>query len=254
MGEEEVKLNLDADVQNQFSSSNVRAGILKLRVMINVGGLMLPAEFTVTTNTNRTRGVHMSRLVEAVNLNSTGRHLEDSLKLIAQEVEKTQSGAEVACSLEYPFRDIFVKVRVGLMNSKYMYMVTVPGITACPCSKEVAGIGHMQRAWLTIGVCGSKYMDLEETALKMLDCFSATTTEFMKRPDEGLKVLDSQGNPKFVEDVVRDAAKRFPEAFFIRARSEESIHMHDAVAYLFPKKRVRALSEASQWLLRSYDV
>jgi GTP cyclohydrolase FolE2 len=249
---EKTRLNLDADVQSQFSSSNVRAGIQALRVMMNVSGLIVPAEFTVTTNTNKTRGVHMSRLVEAVTHNSSGKHFEDSLREIVKNVERTQSGAEVRCSFDYPFRDIFVNVNVGMLKSKYVYLITVPGITACPCSKEVAGIGHMQRAWLTIAVCGCRYMDLEETALKMLDCFSAATTEFMKRPEEGLKVLDSQANPKFVEDVVRDAGRKFPEAFFIKARSEESIHMHDAVAYLFPKKRRRALLETSEWVLRSF--
>jgi len=69
-----------------------------------------------------------------------------------------------------------------------------------------------------------------DLVVKMLSAFSAETTAMMKRQDEAMKVVESQSNPRFVEDVVRDAAKKFPAAFYIEARSEESIHMHDAVA------------------------
>jgi GTP cyclohydrolase I len=243
------KLNAQADVQSEYNAKDVRAGIQGLRVMMKVGGLTLPATLAVTAETNKTRGVHMSRLVEAVFKNKDAGHVETGMRQMLDAVEATQVSAAVRCSFDYPFRDIFVKVVILLRGETFTYILSAPGITACPCSREVAGIGHMQRAWLTVALSTTKYMDLEEAMLKMLDCFSSTTSELMKRPEEGLKVLDSQANPKFVEDVVRDAAKKFPGAFLIKARSEESIHMHDAVSYIFRKRKASNFMEEAGWML-----
>ncbi|MFQ6011316.1 MAG: GTP cyclohydrolase, FolE2/MptA family, partial [Nitrososphaerales archaeon] len=104
------------------------------------------------------------------------------------------------------------------------------GITACPCSKEITGIGHMQRSRLRIEVTSNNTLNFEEVALKMSECFSAEPVEFLKRADEAEKILEAQANPKFVEDIVRDCLERFPTASKIEARSWESIHAHDAVA------------------------
>lgn len=248
MDKQHVKLNIEADVQSEYRTKNVFAGVESLRLMMKVGGYNLPVDVSVTTRTNRTRGVHMSRLVDAAFKNSEMKHVEDSMKKMIEDVEKTQGPAYISVRFDYPFRDIFVKVRISLKGRTFTYFISAPGITACPCSREVAGIGHMQRAWLSIGISTRRYMDLEEAALKMLGCFSSTTAELMKRPEEGMKVLDSQANPKFVEDVVRDAAERFPEAFLIKARSEESIHMHDAVAYIYRKKSIPYMLEEARWL------
>jgi GTP cyclohydrolase I len=240
---EKVKLNIQADVQNEYRSTNVYAGIDKLRVMVKIGNFTLPVEMSVVTRTNRTRGVHMSRLVDAAFKNSEVKHIEEGMIKIAEEVQKTQGPAFVSVRFDYPFRDLFVKVKISLKGKMFHYALSVPGITACPCSREVAGIGHMQRAWLSLAMQSRKYVDIEEVILKMLECFSSTTAELMKRPEEGLKVLDSQANPKFVEDVVRDASKRFPNAMMIKARSEESIHMHDAVAYIYRKNAYSSFFE-----------
>ncbi|MEM3637199.1 MAG: GTP cyclohydrolase, FolE2/MptA family [Conexivisphaerales archaeon] len=240
---EKVKLNLDADVQSEYRSTNVMAGIERLRVMVKFASFTLPVEMTITTRTNRTRGVHMSRLVEAAFKNSEVKHIEEGMARIIDDVQKTQGPAYVSVNFDYPFKDVFVKVRISLKGKRFLYVLSVPGITACPCSREVAGIGHMQRAWLSIAIPSRKYVDIEEVIVKMQECFSSTTSELMKRPEEGLKVLDSQANPKFVEDVVRDAVKRFPNAMMIKAKSEESIHMHDAVAYVYRKNSASFFDE-----------
>ena len=240
---EKVKLNIEADVQNEYRSTNVYAGIERLRVMVKFGSFTLPVEMSVVTRTNKTRGVHMSRLVDAAYKNSEVKHIEEGMVKIAEDVHKTQGPAYVSVRFDYPFRDLFVKVKISFKGKMFHYALSVPGITACPCSREVAGIGHMQRAWLSIAMQSRKYIDIEEVAVKMLECFSSTTSELMKRPEEGLKVLESQANPKFVEDVVRDASKRFPNALIIKARSEESIHMHDAVAYICRKNSIAFFEE-----------
>jgi GTP cyclohydrolase FolE2 len=215
---------------------DVRAGITGLRMMVRVGRYVLPAELTITTMTSHSRGVHMSRLVSMAQAHRDAPHVEDALKGIVRDSNETQRGTSAAISFSYPFKDIFVQVDVRLVKNVFTYAFKVPGITACPCSRKMAGVGHMQRAWLTVVISSRKFLDIEEQAFRMLGCFSAETTAMMKRAEEAAKVIESQRNPKFVEDVVRDAARQFPEALYIEARSEESIHMHDAVAVLDRQK------------------
>jgi len=225
-----LELNLEVDVQSEYSPTDVRAGVAGLKMMMKVGRYVLPAELTVMTMTHHSRGVHMSRLVSGAQENSEAPHIEDALTGIVKQVNATQKGASASVRFNYPFRDIFVPVEISLQKRKFTYIFRAPGITACPCSKKMAGVGHMQRAWLTVALSSHTFVDIEEQALKMLSCFSAETTAMMKRADEAMRVVESQRNPKFVEDVAREASERFPEAFYIEARSEESIHMHDAVA------------------------
>ncbi len=191
---------------------------------------MLPAEFTVTTVTSHTRGVHMSRLVAVAQANSNMEHVETALRGIVKESNRSQKGTSASVSFKYPFKEVFAPVEIGLSKGVFSYRLMAPGITACPCSKKMSGVGHMQRAWLTVAISSRSFVDIEEQLIKMLSTFSAETTAMMKRQDEAMKVLESQRNARFVEDVVRDAAKKFPEAYYLEARSEESIHMHDAVA------------------------
>ncbi len=225
-----MELNLEADVQSEYSRTDVRAGVTGLKMMLRVGRYVLPADFTVTTLTHHSRGVHMSRLVRAAQDHSDSAHVEDALKGIVRQANSTQKGASATVRFNYPFKDIFIPVEIGLQKNVFTYVLKSPGITACPCSKKMAGVGHMQRAWLTVALNSRTFVDIEEQAVKMLSCFSAETTAMMKRAEEAMKVVESQKNPRFVEDVVRDAARKFPEAFYVEARSEESIHMHDAVA------------------------
>jgi len=227
-----MELNLEADAQSEHSAVNVRAGIAGLRLMMRVGRYVLPAELSVTTLTHDTRGVHMSRLVNAAQSNTDAPHVEEALRGIVRDVNRTQKGAVAAARFSYPFKDVFASVEIRLQRNAFTYIFRAPGITACPCSKKMAGVGHMQRAWLVVAMNSRSFVDIEEQVVKMLACFSAETTAMMKRADEATRVIESQQNPKFVEDVVRDAARRFPQAFYIEARSEESIHMHDAVAVM----------------------
>ena len=103
-------------------------------------------------------------------------------------------------------------------------------MTACPCSKRMIGIGHMQRAEITMVAEERRPLDIMETVEKLEECFSAIPTERMKRVEEAKKILEAQDNPKFAEDLVRDCVRRFPDSLYVRARCFESIHAHDAIA------------------------
>ena len=59
----------------------------------------------------------------------------------------------------------------------------------------------------------------------------------LKRPDEKFVTEKAYDNPKFVEDLVRDVAKRLNDeervsAYVVEAENFESIHNHSAYALI----------------------
>ena len=135
--------------------------------------------------------------------------------------------------------------------------VRVVGASACPCAMEVARhkfaeqgtpvpddlpfITHNQRNHVTLSLDLPEGDDVE--AADLVDVceasLSAPTYEYLKRGDEGDLVIQSHHDPKFVEDVVREALhlvqERFPDlpaetCLFASSEAEESIHKHNAYA------------------------
>jgi GTP cyclohydrolase FolE2 len=221
----------DIEVQDRPGGQAVEAGISNLRIMYKSGNLSLPVVLTLTVPTVK-RGVHMSRLVGAVLRNSQGGLLEDALRRMCSEVDSTQSGCRVRAELQYPINDQFMDITVVLNASGSMeYTFRKFGITACPCSREECGIGHMQRSSISVNLTSDSPLDFVDVASKLDSCFSATLSEHLKRHQEASKITQAQAKPRFVEDLVRECLKLFPQSRRIEARSLESIHSHDAVAY-----------------------
>ncbi len=138
--------------------------------------------------------------------------------------------------------------------------VEVVGMSACPCAMEtlramlkekypefseciekIPIITHNQRNIVTIKVQIPDGMSVE--ADDLIDVaersLSSPTFEVLKRDDEGRVVYEAHVNPKFVEDVVRDALHNLllkypdmPDAteVTVKSESEESIHKHNAFA------------------------
>ncbi|RPI39886.1 MAG: GTP cyclohydrolase I FolE2 [Methanoregulaceae archaeon] len=143
----------------------------------------------------------------------------------------------------------------------------VTGMTACPCAQNIMkeramrvleGLDvnkdkideffaavpmatHNQRGkgFLCIETDDDQYVDLEKIISILKDSMSAGIYELLKRGDEGAVVLAAHKNPRFVEDCVREMAKRVLAEFeylsgdsvvTIKQTNEESIHQHDAYA------------------------
>lgn len=222
------------DIHEEMKDLPVYAGIKNLRVVFNVRKYTLPVNLTVLVPTLK-RGVHMSRLIKAVrNASLKNDYVENILKNVCDEVKKLHSAScKVIAKLNFPLRnsDQFLKVKIEIEDGKPIkYTFSKLGITACPCSKEITGIGHMQRALLTVELISEKILDFDEVAEAMSSCFSSIPSEFLKRLDEAKLIIKSQENAKFIEDVVREAAKKFNNAIRITGRAFESIHAHDAYA------------------------
>jgi GTP cyclohydrolase I len=220
----------DADTQMEPADVSIKAGVADLKVLYQNGKVTLPVLLTIQTSTGKHRGVHMSRLVHAASMGGS-RGIEKWLKTVCAEVNRTQPGSVVTCRFEMPYADQFIPIAIRTTErGATTYRVTVTGMTACPCSKKMIGIGHMQRADLSLTIRPKRVLELVKMVQKIEECFSAFPTEKMKRQEEAKKILEAQENPRFAEDLVRECLKRFPDAVHIQARCFESIHTHDAVA------------------------
>jgi GTP cyclohydrolase FolE2 len=223
-------IDATADVQSEPAGTPVDAGVADYRLLANLGGARMPVNLSILTSTGLHRGVHMSRLVKAAGeMNGTG--VERWLRKICAEVNRTQPGSTVTATFELPYEDQFADVTAkATERGAITYRVSFAGMTACPCSKKMTGIGHMQRAQLTVVLRRGAPVDLIQVVRRIGGCFSALPTEHMKRLQEAKKIIEAQTNPKFAEDLVRDCVARFPDALYISGRCFESIHAHDAVA------------------------
>ena len=156
------------------------------------------------------------------------------------------------------FRDPIVRKSIG---------AEVTGMTACPCAQNImkdranhvlSDLGMVQdkidaffaevpmathnqrgRGFLCIETDDDQHVDLEKIINILKESMSAGIYELLKRGDEGSVVLAAHKNPRFVEDCVREMAKKVLAEFdylagdsvvTIKQTNEESIHQHDAYA------------------------
>ncbi len=173
-----------------------------------------------------------------------------------------------------PDNDVRIKKIIG---------AEIVGITACPCAQELmkekvaaelAKLGiakkdmdtflntvpmatHNQRGRgiISIEVEDDVKVPMERIMRIIERSMSAKTYEILKRPDEAKLVETAHKKPMFVEDCVREMAKRVVETFNelpddsiinIKQINEESIHQHDAVA-----ERVASIGELRRELKES---
>ena len=201
------------------------------------------------------RGTHMSRFlqillqwskkaVSTVEMEQMVREIASAFEAPAAEVtlqfryflDKCAPATQEPCQLDYE-----CQFAAELNGDDYVFTlgVTVPVMTVCPCSLEIADIGaHSRRALLKVnlrteaGVIGW----LEDLIPLLEKQGSCEIYPLLKRADEKLVTETAFGNPKFVEDVVRDAvlALRGLDGvtwFSVECESLESIHNHVAYAY-----------------------
>ncbi|MGD0639010.1 MAG: GTP cyclohydrolase, FolE2/MptA family, partial [Nitrososphaerales archaeon] len=186
-----------ADTQSEPAEVVVDAGVSDLQILYHNGQTSIPVFLTIQTSTGPHRGVHMSRLVHAASAKD-GPGIEGWLRAICREVNRTQPGSWVTCRFEIPYSDQFIPVSIRTTEKGAVrYQFNAKGMTACPCSKKMIGIGHMQRAEITMVLDRKGPLDMMETIGKMEECFSAMPTEKMKRVEEARKILEAQENGRF---------------------------------------------------------
>ncbi len=209
----------------------------------------LPAEF---------KGTHMSRFVIQLDEWSKNRVMSLHLKAFVDEARNRLEAPSAFIELKFRY---FIEKKApvsGLSAAmayecifkgsldeeghyRFLLEIMVPCATLCPCSKEISDYGaHNQRAELRAQVL----IDPERTdhilwIEDLVDGLEATSScpvyPLIKRIDEKYITEKAYDNPKFVEDVIRDATLFLREhelvtGFSLTVEALESIHSHNAWA------------------------
>jgi GTP cyclohydrolase I len=208
----------------------------------------LPAKF---------KGTHMSRFIEVINEFKGEIHMKNITQILKKLREKL-SAKSAYLEMFFPYfleKKAPVTEVVSLMEYQGFLLasfsnekkdliagVKVPVMTLCPCSKSISRYSaHNQRGVVTIKVRFKKFIWLEELIEIAESSASSPVYPLLKRPDEKYVTEYAYENPKFVEDVVRTVAKKLlehPEVtwFAVEAENFESIHAHNAYAYIEKNK------------------
>jgi GTP cyclohydrolase IB len=198
------------------------------------------------------KGTHMSRFVEI--LHSEREISVESFRTMLEKMTHRLEADAGHIEMSFPFF-VMKKAPVSGVESLMDYKasligeqkngkaetwvrVVVPVTSLCPCSKKISEYGaHNQRSHVTIKAKLRKHLWIEELIDIAEDEASCELFGILKRPDEKYVTERAYDNPKFVEDLVRDVAKRLNDeerigAYVVEAENFESIHNHSAYALI----------------------
>ncbi|MEN6521831.1 MAG: GTP cyclohydrolase FolE2 [Armatimonadota bacterium] len=201
------------------------------------------------------RGTHMSRLVESVTQWSRKPLGGHEVRLILEQVMKRLHAERADISVEFKYfieklapvsksrsmLDYDCEFTGSLTNEGFDFILGVgaPVATVCPCSKEISKYGaHNQRGIIHARIRYEKgiFYWIEDLAEQLEGLPSHQVYPMLKRVDEKYVTERGYENPKFVEDVLRDAVVMFrgnPHIrwFEVECETFESIHNHNVYAY-----------------------
>jgi len=201
------------------------------------------------------KGTHMSRFMTFLNEKSQLLQL-DTVHMALEELGHKMQSEEVFLDMEFP---VFLKRHApvtgleGLLDFNCILRAmltqegqcdTLVGVRAnvtscCPCSREISRYSaHNQRSEVSISVRPKEYVWFEDLIDIAEKSASSQLYPILKRADEKNVTERAYENPKFVEDIVRDAAIELLELlkgdaiawFYLSSNNYESIHNHDAFA------------------------
>ena len=260
-GETEDSRSTLVDIQNSQDVRNIpidRVGVKKVRYPMHVrerdnGPQHTWGEFTLTVDLPKEfKGTHMSRFLEVLGEHNHDVSVETIPVILAnlrQRLKAETSHLEVRFTY---FREKAAPVtgKVGMMgydcgfsatggaSESFELLLTVPVTTLCPCSKEISAFGaHNQRGYVSVRVTPEGTLWLEDVIDLIESAGSAQLYPVLKRPDEKYVTEQAYQNPRFVEDMVREVALAFDahpqvKSYEIEVENHESIHDHNAYAYL----------------------
>ncbi len=255
------------DIQNQRDHRNIdidKVGVKDVRYPITVLDKEIKTQQTVAlinmyVNLPRDyKGTHMSRLVEILNehnrrisiqnfsdilstmkerLNAESAHIEISFPYFIMKsapVTRSQGLMEYQCTFK------------GSLNNQgkdLVILLNVPITTLCPCSKEISEFSaHNQRGEVRLQARFKKFIWIEDLIKLVEGNASCDIYSVLKREDEKYVTEKAYNNAKFVEDIVRDIAVNLDNDpnitwFAVESENFESIHNHNAYAYIEKRKQ-----------------
>ena len=248
------------DVQSRPDSRNVRideVGVKGLRypVFIQSAAGPIPTVGTFSMSVALAaadRGTHMSRFIELLEAQGEAMSPRRFAMLVTDMLRRLHAPAG-SIEMRFPY---FVKKAApvsgvqsqldcevcwrGSVSEQGVYSfwmhVAVPATSLCPCSKEISEYGaHNQRSCISIRAEIRGDVSIEDLIGIAEQSASCEVYGLLKRPDEKYVTERAYDNPRFVEDIVREAAlglKRDARVgrFEVEAENFESIHNHSAFA------------------------
>lgn len=229
----------------------------------------IPANYSCYVSLLSNKGIHMSRLPQAILSNSPLPVKFKSIKAMLDYIEKKNKGYSEDFYIKFHFdyarpqltpvtnlksvQLIRIKIKATKIDEDYEIRteITVPYTSLCPCSKEISKYGaHNQRSKAHISmIMNDKLTKSLEEIIDM--CIQIVEEEsscpvynVLKRPDEKYVTEKAYENPKFVEDVSRGISKKLDKIkditdYCIVVNHEESIHQHNAVAILYRGEKLK---------------
>jgi GTP cyclohydrolase I len=262
--------NAIADVQSSADSRRIaidKVGIKDIRHPVRIKDRSGHEQHTVATFNmyvylpHNFKGTHMSRFVAILNGHEDEIGVSTFKEMLTEMADRLESEAG-HIEMRFPF---FVRKQAPVtgVSSLLDYDVTligeirdgrpqmsvkvvVPVTSLCPCSKEISSYGaHNQRSHVTVEARTRGFLWIEEL-IEMVEAEgSCELFGLLKRPDEKYVTERAYDNPKFVEDTVRDVARRLNDderisAYVVEAENFESIHNHSAYALIERDKDAEA--------------
>jgi GTP cyclohydrolase I len=251
------------DVQNQKDDRQIpidKVGVKNIRYPITVrdkenGFQQTVASINLYVNLPHDhKGTHMSRFIEVLSEFRREVTLEN-LNIILDELKKRLNAESAHLEITFPYfvtKKAPVTQAEGLMEYICTFKAStkrdkgrdlivelkIPIATVCPCSKEISEHGaHNQRAEVRVSLRFKKFIWIEDIVRLVEESGSSEVYSVLKREDEKFVTEKSFENPMFVEDVVREVARKLESDpnitwFSVDSENFESIHNHSAYAYI----------------------
>ncbi len=196
------------------------------------------------------KGTHMSRFVEILNKYREQIAL-DKLETILDEMKARLGSDSAHLEIQFPY---FIDKAAPVSGAKslmeytcefsasmtetldFVLGIKVPLTSLCPCSRELSKFGaHNQRSIMTVRVRYREFIWIEDLVELIEQCGSSPLYSLLKREDEKFVTEQAYQNPRFVEDMVREAYSRLAAVdnitwFSVETENFESIHNHSAFA------------------------
>lgn len=258
------------DVQSQPDDRNIaidKVGVKNIRYPITVLDRANGTQQTVASINmyvdlpHQYKGTHMSRFIEVLSEHSNNINIRN-LHGILEEMKARLDAASAHMEVEFPYfidKTAPVSGARGLMEYGVAFRgslnangfdlvveVAVPVTTLCPCSKEISdGGAHNQRGMVRLAVRFTRFIWIEDLIRLVEESASSEVFSLLKREDEKHVTDRAYANPMFVEDVVREVARKLEQDpnirwFAVDSENFESIHNHSAYAFVERDLRVKS--------------
>lgn len=245
----------------RLDAVGIRELVLPLLLRSSSGELRsVPAKWETTVSlAAELRGTHMSRFVSSIE--EFGSKVLENLdfSIFVRELRRRLQSDDLSLSVEFSHflsksapttssvSTMNIPLRLSVEDKEdreaplHCLSIELPASNLCPCSKAISEAGaHNQRIYIRVDlmleeVASWSFSEVERLIERLESAASSPVFPLLKRPDEKAVTERQYANPKFVEDVARDAAlilrgEKSLSGFAIEVEALESIHAHNAIA------------------------